>query len=69
MCDLIGIKTIQSFLLRENQMATEKWCLIGRLLVRKTCDKKSDQRAVADVSIHCEDKCQSQVLTQKLAMM
>lgn len=38
-CDLIRVKTIPSFLLRENQMAREKQHLIGRLLVRKTCDK------------------------------
>lgn len=38
-CDLIGVKTIQSFMLRENQMVSEKQRLIGRLLVRKTRDK------------------------------
>lgn len=56
-CDVIRVKTIQSFMLRENQMVSEKQRLIGRLLVRKTWDK--DQRAVADVSIHCKDKCRS----------
>lgn len=62
-CDIIRVKTIQSFMLRENQMVSEKQRLIGR----KTLDK--DQRAVADVSMHCKDKCQSSVLTVKLAMM
>lgn len=38
-CDLIGVKTIQFFMLRENQMVSEKQHLIGRLLVRKTRDK------------------------------
>lgn len=66
-CDIIRVKTIQSFMLRENQMVSEKQRLLGRLLVRKTRDK--DQRAVADVSMHCKDKCQSSVLMQKLAMM
>lgn len=61
-CDLIGVKTIQSFMLRENQMVSEKQCLMGRLLVRKH-GIRSDQRTVADVSIHCKDKCQSWVLT------
>lgn len=37
--DLIRVKTIQSFLLRENQMAREKQHRTGRPLVRKTCDK------------------------------
>lgn len=38
-CDLIRVRTIQSFMLRENQMVSEKQRLIGRLLVRKTRDK------------------------------
>lgn len=38
-CDLIRVKTIPLFLLRENQRAGEKQCLIGRLLLRRTCDK------------------------------